>query len=82
MVKEIKLKKVKFPNELIVQLQARFNKANIDECWNSLSKEEKIKEIEWCFARCYVDYEENPERRLYLCNQRKMLIKLRDYLIK
>lgn len=71
---------MKIPNELLFQLQATFDKADIEDDWNLLSRGQKIKEIDWCIERCYMDYEDNPERRVYLRSQIKQLEKLKDEL--
>lgn len=67
---------MQIPNELLVLLQARFNKSNIEQEWQNLSKQEKIKEIEYCIEKCYMDYEENYERSSYL---KKQITQIKKY---
>ena len=67
---------MQIPNELLVQLQARFNKANIEQEWQNLSKEEKTKEINYCIDRCYASLYEYEEKYTYYKRQITMLNKL------
>lgn len=73
---------MEIPNELLFQLQARFDKADIEDDWNLLSRAQKTKEIDWCIDRCYMDYEDNTERKVYLRSQIKQLEKLKSQVLK
>ena len=60
---------MKLPNELVAQIDG----INFE----TLSKEEKIKEIDWCIDRCDMNFYEYPEKRRYYINQIKLLKKLK-----
>lgn len=70
----------KIPNELLADLQGRFGKSDIEADWGLLTNDEKIKEITWCIDKCYMDYADNPERRIYLRGQIKRLENLKNKL--
>lgn len=66
---------MKLPDELVVQLDGKI--------FEQLKREEKLKEIDWCIERCYLnlyEYGDEPEERAKYKQNIKQLLKLKAQL--
>ena len=64
------MSKNNLPNELVIQLDGQ-------KLFDEMTKEEKLREIEYCIERCYMNYEDDDLDRQYLNRQVKHLEKLK-----